>query len=58
MEHIAIIDMGVKLRFAFVIAQIKDNKAYSFVYQDKEPFGWVRAYHVQVLLRKKAWLRL
>lgn len=57
MEHIAIIDMGSN-SIRFVIAQIKDNKAYSFVYQDKETFVWVRAYHVQVLLRKKAWLRL
>jgi len=35
MEHIAIIDMGSN-SIRFVIAQIKDNKAYSFVYQDKE----------------------
>ena len=34
MEQLAIIDMGSN-SIRFVIAQIKDNKSYSYVYQDK-----------------------
>lgn len=43
MEKLAIIDMGSN-SIRFVVLQINDNKSYSFLYQEKNPYASARPY--------------
>ncbi len=60
MEQLAIIDMGSN-SIRFVVAQIKDNGAFSFVYQDKETIRLGQGLNVTGALTEegmeKAWKR-